>query len=414
MVPSYPRISLPPALTAKEPQQIISLLEKAGGQARFVGGCVRDAILQLLPGDIDIATSLTPETVIEVLKAASIKVIPTGIKHGTVTAVMNKKPFEITTLRRDVACYGRHAEVEYTDNFEEDAARRDFTINAMYCDPEGVLYDYFGGYADLHRGVVRFVGNADNRVEEDYLRSLRFFRFFARFGKPPMDMGALAAITLHANSLEQLSGERIQKEMFGLLAVPKIAGLIEAMAESRVLGPIALPCQHFVAFNELLMLEETPSPLVRLAILLRATASPVDAATKLVERWRLSNHDKATILPLVGLPDQLPPHLSLPAQKQCLRTVGKTAFISAVMIAWAEFLAKNKGQANALEPAFSRMLSLAANWDIPHFPVKGRDLQSLGFAEGKQIGIALAEAERWWEEQDYRPNRKEILDYIKR
>lgn len=412
-MPSTLSISLPASLTSQEARHIITTLEQAGGEPRFVGGCVRDTILGQPPGDIDIATSLRPETVIKLLSSPEVKVIPTGLEHGTVTAVMNKKPFEITTLRRDMECFGRHAIVEYTDNFEEDAARRDFTINAMYCDLAGNIYDYFDGYTDLLKGVVRFVGNAEARVQEDFLRSLRFFRFFARFGKPPMDMEALAAITLYAASLASLSGERVQKEMLGLLAVPRLDNVMETMAESRVLDPIALPCKQFTALNELLMLEEKPYPLQRLAILLRTLADPPSHAHILAERWRLSNRDKAILLQLVSLPSQMVASLSLAEQKKCLRTVGKALFMPSVEIAWAEFLAKEKRDGEKLDPAFSRMLDLAETWDIPVFPIKGKDLLELGFSEGKQVGEALTKAENWWEAEDYRPSRAEVLAYIK-
>ena len=174
----------------------MDVLTADGVPARFVGGCVRDALLGGTTDqgvDLDVATPLLPEEVIERLEAAEIKAIPTGLKHGTVTALVEGQPYEITTLRKDVACDGRHADVQFTDDFELDARRRDFTINAMSTDRRGQLFDYFGGWEDLKAGRIRFVGDADERVREDYLRILRFFRFYARYGRPPADQEALEA-----------------------------------------------------------------------------------------------------------------------------------------------------------------------------------------------------------------------------
>ena len=187
-------------------------------KAYVVGGCVRDAIVKRPIKDIDIATPQTPENVIKLLTAEDIKVIPTGIKHGTVTAVHGKETIEITTLRRDLDCDGRHAEVEFTNNWQEDAARRDFTMNALSMDLDGNIYDYFNGIHDLHKGIVKFVGNPDARVQEDYLRILRYFRFEAHYGTHAIDKESLNACIKFKQNIESLSGERIQAEMFKLLS----------------------------------------------------------------------------------------------------------------------------------------------------------------------------------------------------
>src|SRR5579872_7361897 len=207
----------PPWLKWPETQALIKAFADAKAPIRFVGGCVRDALLGRAVQDVDVATPLRPEATMALLQKAGIKAIPTGIDHGTATAVIHGKHFEITTLRKDVSTDGRHATVAYTDDWKEDAARRDFTINALYLSPDGELFDYFNGARDAKEGHVRFIGNAGERIREDYLRILRFFRFYAWYGKTEPDKEALTACTEAANNIGTLSGERVQQEMLKLL-----------------------------------------------------------------------------------------------------------------------------------------------------------------------------------------------------
>ena len=261
---------------------------RAGGRpARFVGGCVRDALLD--PGadaaDLDLATPELPERVMALLAADGLQPVPTGLRHGTVSLRYSGRRFEITTLRRDVACDGRHAEVEFTDDFDADAARRDFTINAMSCELDGTLHDPMGGRADLAAGRVRFVGEARRRIAEDYLRILRFFRFHARFGRGEADAEALAACAELADGIDGLSGERIRQELWLILLGPRPAATLELMQAAGVLArvvPGAVALAHLDGLAE-------PDALLRLAALLR----PSDAArvTALADRLRLSNDE---------------------------------------------------------------------------------------------------------------------------
>ncbi|MFQ5959208.1 MAG: CCA tRNA nucleotidyltransferase, partial [Alphaproteobacteria bacterium] len=222
-------------MTVRATRAVVDALRAQGAEVRFVGGCVRDAVAGRKVTDVDIATPDPPETVIRLLEAAGIRVVPTGIKHGTVTAVVARRPFEITTLRRDVETYGRHAKVAFTDDWTADAARRDFTINALFCAPDGTLYDPFGGLDDLRAGRVRFVGDAVQRIREDVLRLLRFFRFYAHYGRPPPDAEALAACRAMALALPSLSGERVCAELLRLLAADDPAAVLELMIEADVL-----------------------------------------------------------------------------------------------------------------------------------------------------------------------------------
>ena len=193
---------------------LLDALADGGIAARFVGGCVRDWVLGRPISDIDIAVDKPPETVMKALEAADIKVVPTGLKHGTVTAIVKSRPFEITTLRRDVETDGRHAIVAFTDDWREDASRRDFTFNALYADRAGTIYDYFDGQTDLKAGRVRFIGDPEQRIAEDRLRVLRFFRFHARFGKPPFDGPSFDACRRNAATVNGLSGERVAQGAF--------------------------------------------------------------------------------------------------------------------------------------------------------------------------------------------------------
>ena len=218
--PTTGRSPASPGCGAPASRRVLAALGPDGRPARFVGGCVRDGLLgRPVPGgELDLATPEPPEQVMRLLEAAGLQAIPTGLAHGTVTTVVGGRRFEITTLRRDVATDGRHAEVAFTDDFGADAARRDFTINAMSCDAEGRLYDYFDGRADLAAGRVRFVGDAAQRIGEDYLRILRFFRFFAHYGRPPADAEALRACAAAAPGIDACRASAIQAEMLKLLA----------------------------------------------------------------------------------------------------------------------------------------------------------------------------------------------------
>ena len=232
---------------------LAAVIAALNGQVRLVGGVVRDTLAGVATKDIDLATPLGPEAVIAALKAAGLKAVPTGLAHGTVTAVAEGRPFEITTLRRDVATDGRHAEVAFTDDWREDAARRDFTINALYADPvTGEVFDYFGGLADLEAGIVRFIGAPLQRIAEDHLRILRFFRFHARFGSGGPDAASLSACQTRANDLMALSRERIAMELLALLALPNPAPTLALMIESGIFVPVlpeiadAAPVTHLV------------------------------------------------------------------------------------------------------------------------------------------------------------------------
>jgi poly(A) polymerase len=260
-------------MTAPETSAVIKALTAEGAEVRFVGGCVRDAALGRAVADVDIATRDRPEVVSALLEAARLKVVPTGLKHGTVTAVVKGHHFEITTLRRDVETFGRHARVEFTDDWAADAARRDFTMNAMFLSVDGTLYDPFGGLADLEAGHVRFVGDARQRIEEDVLRLLRFFRFHARYGRGAPDADGLAACRALAHLVPTLSAERVRDETLKLLKAPAPADVLRLMAREDILGRYLAEARNFdrlAALVQLVPEHAAPDALRRLAAVLDA------------------------------------------------------------------------------------------------------------------------------------------------
>lgn len=378
------------------------LIEAFGDESdklRFVGGAVRDCLLGIDAGDVDIATSLTPREILGLLEKANIPAILTGIKYGTVIAVIAGKHFEITTLRHDIACDGRHAEVIFTDNWREDAARRDFTMNALYLSADGELFDYFSGIDDARSGYVRFIGDAGKRITEDYLRILRFFRFFAYYGKGMPDEEAISACAELTPGIKTLSGERIAHEMLKLLAAPEPYATLELMQSSCVLEYV---CGFKI--NLKTAIDKVGKAELRLALLLLlADIEPARALELLATRWRLPNQLKKSLLILATNVNYIVPDLPLTRQKHLLRTLGAEIFSSLLLLKMA------------LEPEenYSSMMDLAAHWQPPIMPVSGKDLIGSGIPEGEKLGEQLRSLEMLWEESDYTLTREELLHSIK-
>jgi poly(A) polymerase len=398
-------------MVAPETRAVLAALGAGGAELRFVGGCVRDALLGRQIGDIDIATPEPPELVMRRLAEAGLKAVPTGIDHGTVTAVANGRPFEITTLRRDVETFGRHARIAFTDDWQEDAARRDLTFNALSCTPDGVLFDYFGGLQDLAEGRVRFVGDARRRIAEDRLRLLRFFRFLAWYGRAGPDPEGLAAAIEAAPELHQLSGERIQAEMLKLLAAPDPVPVLELMAQGGVLGH-ALPAGvRLDRLAALLAIEAlaglAPDPVLRLGALIAPDPRGVE---RVAERWRLSNADRDRLIAIAAPEPRLRPDMPPRAQRLCLYRLGPMRWADRVLASWAEALA----QGRTGEPGpWLDLLRLPERWRPPELPVKGRDLLQLGLQPGPAVGALMAALEAWWIDQDFAPGREACLEWVR-
>lgn len=389
-----------PWMTNERTRSVMRALTKEGGEARFVGGAVRNALIGAPVNDVDIATTLVPEEVVHRLRAAGLQAVPTGIEHGTITAIADKTPYEVTTLRRDVATDGRRAVVAFTTDWKEDASRRDFTMNALYTDETGRIFDYFGGIAHLRTGTVRFIGDAKARIREDYLRILRFFRFHAWYGKGEMDSEALASCAAEKAGIQNLSGERIQKEMLRLLEAKDPMPALSAMERVEILGEI-IPHAAVDRLRSLGAIERDhgfpPDALLHLASLMPAP----DAATALAKRLRLSNADRDRMLAAVegqtALEDGSP--------RASLYRMGAVGFRDAVMLRWAN------DETN--DAKWRELESLSRDWTPPKFPLDGGDVKALGMSEGPRVGALLHELEQWWIVEDFKPGREELLVRLK-
>jgi len=365
---------------------MLAALDPGGDQCRYVGGAVRDALLGVDAVDVDIATRLLPDQVMAALADAGIKAVPTGIEHGTVTAVLPAGPVEITTLRRDVTTDGRHAEVAFTDDWREDAARRDFTINALFADPRTLeVTDYFGGEADLAARLVRFIGDADARILEDHLRILRLFRFHARFGGPA-DPDALAACARHADRLKALSRERIARELLLLLGSINPANAALLMAQSAI-WPVVLPEMAGDGLETLTMLLAREAqlgakadPLVRLAALLPADPLVAEAVAA---RLRLSKAQRATLARYAARWPDSGTARQVAAAVQPADTVSNWLLL--------------RGPDDTLAHGWHSL----KGWSVPEFPLGGRDILALGVHAGPDVARVLGETRRRWIAEDF-------------
>ncbi len=354
------------------------------GLARYVGGAVRDGLLGLPVNDLDIATSLPPTAVMERLKDAGIKAVPTGIDHGTVTAVLADGPVEITTLRRDVSTDGRRATIAYTDDWRDDAARRDFTINALYADPmTGAISDYFGGIADLEARRLRFIGDAEARIAEDHLRILRYFRFLARYGDNEVDGHAYAACVAAANSLMALSRERIADELMKLLAVASPVTALRLMVEGGILGPV-LPevAMEGVDRVEALIAREAKASLPPSAVRRLAALLPPDAAVADQVGARLKLSNKARKRLAVAL-----------ARDGAEESMKALAFRIGTEGAIDRLLLESSQPIEALEQL--------RGWTPPRLPISGGALIKRGLTPGPDVAKALQQVERQWVAEDF-------------
>jgi poly(A) polymerase len=400
------RLPHPAWLEAPPTRAVIAALEAEGGAgcARFVGGCVRDAWLDRTrpDQDIDIATSLTPDRVTVAIERAGLRAVATGIAHGTVTAVAAHQPFEITTLRRDVETDGRRAVVAFTEDWAEDAARRDFRLNALYAEPDGRLHDPTGGgLADARAGRIVFVGDPETRIREDYLRILRFFRFYAGYGQGAPDGRGLAACAALRDGLEQLSGERVARELLKLLAALDPGPSVQAMAETGVLA-VLLPGADAMGLLALLALEQaeglTLDPELRLAALLPDDAKAVGATAR---RLRLSNALTRRLCDAAS-PWGEPPTPS--GARRAVHALGPQAAADRLRLAWRR----------APDPTWRDAWGEVQDWRPPSFPVTGADIKALGVPEGPRVGRLRHALERWWIAAGFPPERERAMAELAR
>jgi len=377
-----------PWLTSPATRAVVTALEAAGGPdcVRFVGGCVRNALMGQPVDDIDLASRLLPGDAIQALTAAGLKVVPTGLAHGTVTAVSGRQPYEITTLRRDVSTDGRNATVAFTDDWTEDAARRDFRLNALYADASGAIHDPTGqGVADAREGRIVFVGDPETRIREDYLRILRFFRFFAWYGRGQPDAAGLEACADLAEGVDRLSAERVSKELLKLLAAPDPRPSVWAMARAGVLDRVLPGVADLTAFEHMLAI--SGDPVLRLSMLSPASPGAVD---DMARRLRLSNTVRDRLRRMAG--DEADLAMTDREARAVLYRIGRDAFRDRVLR--AEATAERPGDG-------ARLLDLAERWIIPRLPVGGRQVAAAGLPAGPETGRILAAFEAGWIADDF-------------
>ena len=407
------RIAVQPWVTEAPLRAVMAALaaDEATGApvALFVGGCVRDALLGRPVGEVDIATVLLPDEVMARLRRAGLKAIPTGIEHGTVTAVADSQPFEITTLRVDVRPKGRHADVAFTDDWQADAERRDLTMNALFLSPVGEVFDPVGGLADLRAGHVRFVGDAERRIREDVLRLLRFFRFHAHYGRVPPDAEGLAACGRLAHLLPTLSAERVAKETLRLLAAPDPLPALRLMRDAGVL-PALLPEAAALDLVAALVTVEGVSAggdaLRRLAALLGANAG---AAETVALRLRLATRDRERLADMLQEAGRPSPEAGERAARATLYRCGPATWRDRVLLAWAESVTSGAAQDRRAAEGWRALLDLPSRWPVPPPPVRGADVLALGVAPGPAVGRLVAAVERWWLDGDFAAGREECL-----
>ncbi|NNE57639.1 MAG: CCA tRNA nucleotidyltransferase [Hellea sp.] len=373
---------------------------------RFVGGCVRNAILSEKIGDIDLATQIAPEDVQTLLKAAGIKTVPTGINHGTITAIVGGKPFEITTLRKDVETDGRRAVIAYTEDWAEDAMRRDFTINALYADPDGTVFDPSGqGLDDIKSRRFRFVGDANARVREDYLRILRYFRFLAWYaGSDKIDADALKACRDNRDGLRQLSSERIWMELKKFLKAPSPVRAAQIMLTNDILSQVLPEANNVEGLQRITALETAESlerdPILRLMAM---AVRDEFALAGLVKRLKFSNQEKARILAWAGNIVPFEAHMEERRLKQFVyASTPQTAYDRLIIRAAGEDdpILKQKWLANA---------RFAKSWEVPVFPLQGRDLKKAGVKDGPEMGRILKALKELWVRSGFEADRDKLL-----
>jgi poly(A) polymerase len=395
-LPELPSLAGADWLTRADTRAVFDALAARGYAARAVGGAVRNALLGRPVIDVDIATPAHPDEVIAAAQAAGLAAHPTGIAHGTVTVVAGHVAHEVTTLREDVEAHGRHALVAFTDDWAADARRRDFTINALYCSANGEVFDPLGGRADVAARRVRFIGQASERIREDYLRILRFFRLAAEYGEGPPDSEGLAACVAEREGLTRLSGERVRQEMLRLLTAPRGPELARAMQEYGLLGFVLPAAARPGLLARLAAIEAHLGVAADAVLRLAAWAVEVpEDADRLRERLRLANEEHARLRnAAVRVPD-IGPAADDRVARANIYANGAAAYRARVLLAWA------RSQQAPTDPAWQHRYTLPERWQAPPFPLGGGDVLAAGLAPGPRVGEVLRALEAWWVVGDF-------------
>ncbi len=376
--------------------RLLDVLDRDGEEAAVIGGAVRNALLGEPVHEFDVATTALPDEVVRRVTAAGLKAVPTGIEHGTVTVVVDGRPFEVTTLREDVETYGRKAKVEFGRDWKKDAERRDFTINGLSVTRDGAIRDFVGGRADLAKRRVRFIGDPAQRIAEDYLRILRFFRFHAAYGEGPPDRAGLHACIAARAGLDALSRERVRMELVKLLVARHAVGAVAAMAEGGLLLPVLGGVPYLAAFASMTKVEsaveEKPDAMRRLGAL---GAGVREDAERLAQRLRLSNNEQARLTAMADGWWRIDPDRSERDSRALLYRLGPVHYADRTMLAFA------RSWVPAKDVGWQALVSLPRRWSAPKFPLAADDFIRRGVDKGPRLGQVLRDAEAAWIEADF-------------
>ena len=376
---------------AEQLARLLDVLDRDGEEARVVGGAVRNALIDAPVHEVDVATTAVPEEVVRRARSAGFKPVPTGIDHGTITVVIDRHPFEVTSLRTDVETFGRHAKVAFGRDWRGDALRRDFTMNALSASRDGTVYDYTTGLADLEARRVRFIGDARRRIEEDYLRILRFFRFHAAYGRDHPDAEGLAACIDERDGLEQLSRERVRMEMMKLLVAPRAAPTLAAMAQAGLLLRVLGGVPYLAAFENMAKAEAAVAIVPDAARRLGALGVTIaEDAEHLWQKLRLTNAEHTRLTAMAENWRRFSPRTDEAAARALLYRLKETAFTDSALLAWA------RSQASDHDAPWRALVTLPQRWTPPVFPLKADDFIRRGIAKGPALGAALRAAEEAW------------------
>lgn len=382
--------------------RLLASLDRDGEQARVVGGAVRNALLRLPVAEIDVATTAVPDEVVRRVQATGWKAVPTGIEHGTVTVVIDSHPFEVTTLREDIETFGRKAKVMFGRDWRADAERRDFTVNALSASADGKVFDYVGGLADIAARRVRFIGDPRQRIAEDYLRILRFFRFHAHFAEGPPDAAGLHACIAARAGLATLSRERVRMELLKLFVASGAAPTLSVMSESGLLGPVLGGVPYLASFKRMAEVEAALALDADAVRRLGALAVMVsEDAERLSQRLRLTNAESERLLALDGW-WRVAPASNEQAARALLYHLGPQSFTDRILLAWSH------AQAGTDDRAWRELASLPQRWTAPVFPLKSADFTRRGIRPGPALGATMRAAKEAWIAADFPMNRSAI------
>jgi len=392
-------------ITDKAILRLFEIVENHGGVLRFVGGAVRDALAGIKGFDLDLATDMSPDELVEACEDNNIKTIPIGIKFGTVGVIINDTVLEVTSLRKDIETDGRHAKVEFTTDWNEDASRRDLTINAVYADEKGNVFDYYNGIEDLEKGIVRFIGNPNLRIQEDYLRILRFFRFYSIFGKGEIDSKALVACKANHAGLSKISIERIRDEFFKIMLTPNVIKTVKIMLDNDILGYILPQPQHFDCLERLINIVRKyslkESALRRLFTLYLPDEKLAESFSN---RLKLSKKEKELFVNLACYTPELSDFANIDTLTKLLYNFDREFCYHKLIILCAE--------KNIIPDNFTQILQNINELPIPEFTIKGRDIINSGIEDNRKIGKILDALEQIWIDSNFTISNDELLSQI--